>query len=74
MPKEKNHTEAEKVSEKRRHGSQVRLKPAGEAQVKPQDNPVEPPPGKHIHARRPLPLVPEGPDDPEDANDREEDR
>jgi hypothetical protein len=41
------------------------LKPAGEALVKPHENPVEPPTDKRIHPRRPLPLVPEGPDDPE---------
>jgi hypothetical protein len=41
------------------------LKPAGEALVKPQENPVQPPADKQIHPRRPLPLVPEGPDDPE---------
>lgn len=58
-------SDAKKESERRQHGSQVRLKPAGEALVKPQENPAEPPTDKQIHPRRPLPLVPEGPDDQE---------
>jgi hypothetical protein len=55
---EKNETK------KRQHGGPVHLKPAGEALVKPQETPVEPP-DKQIHPRRPLPLVAEDPDDPE---------
>jgi hypothetical protein len=62
-------TDAKKESEKRQHGSKVRLKPAGEARVKPQENPVEPPADKQIHPRRPLPLVPEGPDDDQEAEE-----
>ena len=55
-----------KESKERPHVGQVHLKPAGQALVKPQENPVEPPVDKQIHSRRPLPLVPEGPDDPDD--------
>jgi hypothetical protein len=55
-----------KETEKHQHVGQVHLKPAGKALVKPQENPVEPPVDKQIHSRRPLPLVPEGPDDPDD--------
>src|SRR5258705_10020255 len=36
-------TNAKKESEKRQHGSQVHLKPVGEALVKPQESPAEPP-------------------------------
>lgn len=54
-----------KKTEKHQHVGQVHLKPAGEALVKPQERPVEPPADKQIHPRRPLPLVPEGPDDQE---------
>jgi hypothetical protein len=59
MPDRK--TTTENGSEKPRPDDQVRLKPAGEALVKTQDDPVEPPPDKQIHPRRPLRLVPEGP-------------
>jgi hypothetical protein len=62
-------TNAKKESEKRQHGSLVHLKPAGEALVKPQENPAEPPNDKRIHPRRPLPLVPEGPDDDQEAEE-----
>jgi hypothetical protein len=59
-------TDAKKKAEERQVVRQVPLKPAGEALVKPQENPVEPPAEKQIHARRPLPLVPEGPDGQDD--------
>ena len=68
-------TDAKNKAEERQVVRPVPLKPAGEALVKPQENPVEPPAGKRIHARRPLPLVPEGPDDQEqDADDQEPDQ
>ena len=58
-------TDAKNKAEERQVVRQVPLKPAGEALVKPQENPIEQPADKQIHARRPLPLVPEGPDDQE---------
>lgn len=68
-------TDAKNKAEKRQVVRQVPLKPAGEAVVKPQDNPVEPRGDKRIHPRRPLPLVPEGPDDQEqDADDQAPDQ
>lgn len=68
-------TDAKKKADERKPVRQVHLKPAGEALVKPQENPVEPPTDKRIHPRRPLPLVPEGPDDQEqDADDQEPDQ
>lgn len=63
MPDREIRKDAEDETEKHQPGEQVRLKPAGEALVKPQENPVEPPADKRIHNRRPLPLVPEGADD-----------
>ena len=62
-------TKAKDETKKQQHGGQVHLKPAGEALVKPQENPVEPPGDKRIHPRRPLPLVPEGPDDDQEAEE-----
>ena len=62
-------TDAKDKAEKRQVVRQVPLKPAGEALVKPQENPVEPPADKRIHPRRPLPLVPEGPDDDQEAEE-----
>jgi len=62
-------TDAKNKAEKRQVVRQVPLKPAGEAVVKPQENPVEPPTDKQIHPRRPLPLVPEGPDDDQEPGD-----
>ena len=59
----------EKKGEKHQHGGPVHLKPAGKALVKPQENPIEPPTDKQIHPRRPLPLVPEGPDDDQEPGD-----
>jgi hypothetical protein len=37
----------------------VRLKPAGEVEVEQKPCADPPPPGKTIHRRRPIPLVPE---------------
>ena len=71
MPDRETRNEGQKETEKRQSVGEVHLKPAGEAHVKPQDTPVEPPADKRIHSRRPLPLVPEGPDD---ADDEERDR
>jgi hypothetical protein len=62
-------TKAKNEIEKHEHGGPVHLKPAGEALVKPQENPVEPRTDKRIHPRRPLPLVPEGPDDDQEADE-----
>jgi len=68
-------TDEKSKTKKHQHGGPVHLKPAGEAHVKPMENPVEPPTDKQIHPRRPLPLVPEGPDDQEqDADDQEPDQ
>ena len=40
----------------------VRLKPMGQVRLVPTEKPSDPPPGKRIHQRRNIPLVPEGPD------------
>src|SRR5258706_16194979 len=53
-------SDAKKEPEKRQHGSQVHLKPAGEALVEPQENPPDHPGDKNNHPRCPLPLIPEG--------------
>jgi hypothetical protein len=66
-------TELKNKTDERQPVRQVPLKPAGEAHVKPQENPVEPPADKRIHPRRPLPLVPEGPDN-QDEDDQERDQ
>ena len=55
-------TKPKNETEKHQHGGQVHLKPAGEALVKPQENSRSAPADKQIHPRRPLPLVPEGPE------------
>ena len=62
-------TDQKKETEKHEHVGKVHLKPAGEALVKPQENPVEPPADKRIHERRPLPLIPEGPADDQEAEE-----
>jgi len=62
-------TDQKKETEKHEHVGKVHLKPAGEALVKPQENPAEPPADKRIHERRPLPLIPEGPDDDREAEE-----
>jgi hypothetical protein len=50
------------------------LRPSGEVQVRYDQSPIRPPEGKHIHPRRPLPLVREG-SLPEEKNvDAVEDR
>jgi len=48
-----------KDSQKSDQTSEVRLKPAGQVQLVPTEIPSKQPPDKRIHARRPLPLIPE---------------
>ena len=52
-----------------------RIPPAGETVVGHEGQPQEPPSEKSIHRRRPLPLVPESPDNHGDTDDadREDD-
>ena len=66
MDDRKDKTDEHEKPDKRSSGGAVHLKPAGEAQVKPLEEPIEPPSDKQIHPRRPLPLVPEGPDHAEE--------
>lgn len=62
MKHRKAETEEKKELGKRSRAGDVHLKPAGEVRIEPAEAPAEPPEGKRIHERRPLPLVPEGPD------------
>jgi hypothetical protein len=66
MADRKDKIDESEKSEKRSSGGAVYLKSAGEAQVKPLEEPIEPPSDKQIHPRRPLPLVPEGPEHAEE--------
>jgi hypothetical protein len=52
--------------------SEAPLKPAGEAVVKHEEAAAKPPEGKHIHRRRPLPLIPEKGAEQSSANQQEE--
>jgi hypothetical protein len=71
--REKDVPDTDEVKQ-RTPGRELHLKPAGEAHVKPLESPIAPDSDKRIHARRPLPLVPEHSSDKSGADQIDEDQ